>query len=93
MCLKRKRYFFLTDFGGGRDGLWEGPLLLFSPLFSSPLPGDSVWASLQDTWLWSPAIISIPTSFHIHVNSSPRRQMLSAQGIPTALLDQEMSSQ
>lgn len=71
MCLKRKRYFFLKDFGGGRDGLWEGPLLLFSPLFSSPLPGDSVWASLQDTWLWSPAIISLPTSFHIHVNSSP----------------------
>lgn len=83
MCLRRKCYFFLTDFGGGRDGLWEGPLLL-----STPLPGDLLWASLQDTRLWSPDIISIPTSFHIHVNSLPRKQMLSSQDIPTALLDQ-----
>lgn len=66
MCLRRKCYFFLTDSGGGRDGLWEGPLLL-----SSPLPGDLLWASLQDIQLWSPDIISSPTSFHMHLNSSP----------------------
>lgn len=82
MCLRRKCYFFLTDFGGGRDGLWEGPLLL-----SSPLPGDLPWASLQDIRLWSPDIIFISTSFHIHSDPSPRRQMLSSQGIPTAFLD------
>lgn len=63
MCLRRKCYFFLTDFGGGRDRLWEEPLL------SSPLQGEVFWAPLQDTRLWSSDIISIPTSFHLH--SSP----------------------
>lgn len=58
MRLRRKCYFPLTDFGGGRDRLWEGPLPL-----SSPLQGDLFWATLQDAGLWSPDIISIPLPF------------------------------
>lgn len=54
MCLRRKCYFFLTDFGGGRDRLWEEPLL------SSPLQGEVFWAPLQDT-LGSGPLTSSPS--------------------------------